>query len=118
MKMYGILNCDTVRKARKWLDEQGVAFVFHNFRKEGLEAATLQSWVDAAGWEVLLNRRGTTWRRLDAAAKAAVVDAASAQAVMLEQLSTIKRPVVEWNDGTVTVGFDAQAWQSRLAQGL
>lgn len=115
MKMYGIPNCDTVRKARKWLDEQGVAFVFHNFRKEGLDTATMQVWVDAAGWEVLLNKRGTTWRRLDDAAKAAVTDAASAQELMLEHLSLIKRPVVQWSDGSVTVGFDVQTWQNRLA---
>lgn len=114
MKMYGIPNCSTVKKARTWLDEQGVAFDFHNFKKEGLDAATLQNWTDAVGWELLLNKRGTTWRRLDDAAKAAVADAASAQAVMLENLSAIKRPVVQWDDGTVTVGFDAQQWQSRL----
>ncbi len=79
-----------------------------------MPAGRLAAWVDAAGWERVLNRKGTTWRKLDAAQQASVVDAASAQALMRDQASVIKRPVVEWDDGRITVGFDADDWQARL----
>jgi arsenate reductase len=108
--LYGIPNCDTVKKARAWLAANGVAHTFHDFRKQGVPSERLQAWVDAAGWERLLNRQGTTWRKLDAQRQSAVVDAASAQALMRTEPSTIKRPVVEWDDGRITVGFDAAAW--------
>ena len=111
--LYGIPNCDTVKKARAWLSVHGVAYAFHDFKKQGVPATELDNWLCAAGWETLLNRKGTTWRKLDEAARAAVVDAASAKALMLAQSSVIKRPVVQWADG-VTVGFDATAWQARL----
>jgi Spx/MgsR family transcriptional regulator len=108
--LYGIPNCDTVKKARAWLAQHGVAHEFHDFRKQGVPAERLRAWVDAAGWERVLNRQGTTWRRLEAARQAAVVDAETAQAVMRAEPSTIRRPVVEWDDGRITVGFDAAAW--------
>ncbi len=113
--LYGIPHCDTVKRARAWLAAHGVAYAFHDFKKAGVPADRLAAWVDAAGWERVLNRQGTTWRKLDPAAQARVVDAASAQALMREQASTIKRPVVEWDDGRVTVGFDETAWASSLA---
>jgi Spx/MgsR family transcriptional regulator len=113
--LYGIPNCDTVKKARTWLDDHQVAYQFHDFKKQGLPLDEVRHWFDAAGWEKLLNRRGPTWRKLDAAAQASVVDAASALAVMQQNTSVIKRPVVQWPDGTITVGFDAALWQSRLA---
>jgi Spx/MgsR family transcriptional regulator len=108
--LYGIPNCDTVKKARDWLAQHEVAYEFHDFKKQGVPAERLQAWVAAAGWERVLNRKGTTWRRLDAGRQAAVVDAASAEAVMRDEPSTIKRPVVEWDDGRITVGFDAGDW--------
>ena len=111
--LYGIPNCDTVKRARAWLSTHGVAHEFHDFKKAGVPADRLQAWVDAAGWERVLNRKGTTWRKLPEAQQAAVVDAASAQALMREQASVIKRPVVEWDDGAVTVGFDAEDWAAR-----
>jgi arsenate reductase len=113
MILYGIPNCDTVKKARRWLDEQGVAHRFHDFRKDGLEPDRLQSWIDALGWEKLLNKAGTTFRKLPDAAKAGL-DAASAKALMLEQPAMIRRPVVEAADG-VSVGFSADEWQARFA---
>jgi len=112
--LYGIPNCDTVKKARDWLSAHGVAYEFHDFKKAGVPADRLAAWVAAAGWEKVLNRKGTTWRKLEAGVQAAVVDAASAQAVMREQASVIKRPVVEWDDGRVTVGFDAAAWENAV----
>ena len=111
--LYGIPNCDTVKKARAWLSAQGVLYEFHDFKKQGLAPETLARWSDALGWDKLLNRKGTTWRKLDAATQAAVVDAASAQSLMLAQTSLIKRPVVDWGQST-TVGFDTAAWSTRL----
>jgi len=111
--LYGIPNCDTVKKARDWLARRGVAYEFHDFKKQGVPADRLAAWVEAAGWERVLNRKGTTWRKLDTAAQGSVVDGASAQGLMREQPSVIKRPVVEWNDGRVTVGFDEADWAAR-----
>jgi arsenate reductase len=111
--LYGIPNCDTVKRARAWLDEHGIAYRFHDFKKEGVPEAELDQWLRAPGWEALVNRRGTTWRKLDDATRAAVTDAAGAAALMQEQPSVIKRPVVEWGDGSVTVGFDAAEFASR-----
>ena len=104
--LYGITNCDTVKQARAFLDNAGVAHEFHDFKKQGVTAQHLQRWMAHVGWDRLLNRQGTTWRKLDAAAQAEVVDAASAQALMLSQPSVIKRPVVETSSGEVLVGFD------------
>jgi len=110
MIVYGIPNCDTVKRARAWLDARGSAYSFHDFKRAGVPERQLDAWLKAAGWEVLLNRKGTTWRQLDAAAQARVTDAKSARALMLQQPSVIKRPVVEWDDGRITVGFDAASW--------
>ncbi len=117
MKVYGIPNCDTVKRARTWLNEHDVAHSFHDFKKQGLPEDRLQAWLLAVGWERVLNRRGTSWRALDAATQAAVLDAESAAAVMRAQPSVIKRPVVEWPDGRVTVGFDADKWAQSLPAG-
>jgi Spx/MgsR family transcriptional regulator len=110
MKLYGIPNCDTVKRARAWLAAQGYDAVFHDFKKAGVPPDRLDAWLAAVGWERLLNRKGTSWRQLDEAERAAVVDAPSAGALMLRQPSVIKRPVVEWDDGRITVGFDAAQW--------
>ena len=112
--LYGIPNCDTVKRARDWLATRGVDHRFHDFRKQGVPADRLAAWVAAAGWERVLNRKGTTWRKLAEAQQASVVDAASAQALMREQASVIKRPVVEWDDGRITVGFDGEDWATRV----
>ncbi len=112
--LYGIPNCDTVKKARAWLTAQGAAHHFHDFKKSGVPADALATWVQAVGRDKLLNRQGTTWRKLDAATQASVVDDASAMALLQAQPSLIKRPVVCW-EGSITVGFDADAWAHRLA---
>jgi Spx/MgsR family transcriptional regulator len=112
--LYGIPNCDTVKKARAWFTDHGVAYVFHDFKKQGVPEPQIDHWLKVAGWEKLLNRQGTTWRKLDDATKAAVTDAQSARALMLAQPSVIKRPVVEWSATKMTVGFDAAAWQVGL----
>lgn len=112
--LYGIPNCDTVKKARAWLAGQDAACTFHDFRKQGVPPEALDEWIAALGWEPLLNRRGTTWRKLDPARQAAAQDAAGARALMLAEPSIIKRPVVRWAGGAITVGFDADAWLARL----
>ncbi|RZL65728.1 MAG: ArsC family reductase [Variovorax sp.] len=112
--LYGIPNCDTVKRARAWLNEQGVTYRFHDFKKEGVPEARLDAWLASPGWEALVNRRGTTWRKLDDDARAAVVDAASARAALLAHPSLIKRPVVEWRNASVTTGFDPDQWRERV----
>ncbi len=114
--LYGIPNCDTVKKARTWLDSQGLPYQFHDFKKAGVPPERLQRWIEVLGWEVVINRKGTTWRGLDDAAKAGVTDAASAHVLALANASLIKRPIVEWDNahgGGVTAGFDAAAWAGR-----
>jgi Spx/MgsR family transcriptional regulator len=112
--LFGIPNCDTVKKARTWLTDHGQDFVFHDFKKLGVPADQLPHWLAAVSWEKLVNRKGTTWRQLDAATQAAVQDDASASALMLAHPSVIKRPVVVWADGVVSVGFDAASFVARL----
>ncbi|MFY7863589.1 ArsC family reductase [Roseateles sp.] len=111
--VYGIPNCDTVKRARSWLQEQGLAFEFHDFKKAGVPADQLPLWMAALGWDKVLNRSGTTWRKLDEASKAAVVDAESAAALAQVQPSVIKRPLVQWPDGSFSVGFSVEAFEAR-----
>jgi arsenate reductase (glutaredoxin) len=108
--LYGIPNCDTVKKARAYLTEQNIAYIFHDFKKQGVPAALMDIGLASIGWEKLLNRKGTTWRKLDAAMQAAVVDAASAKALMMREPSCIKRPVIQWTATRVTVGFTPSEW--------
>ena len=103
--VYGIANCDSVKKVRVWLNAQQIAYTFHDYKKQGVDEAELQRWVVAKGWQIVLNRKGTTWRALDEAVKASVVSDASAIAVMLTNTNTIKRPVVTCGD-TIIVGVD------------
>jgi Spx/MgsR family transcriptional regulator len=113
--LYGIANCDTVKRARAWLNAHDVDAAFHDFKKAGVPPARLDAWLATVGWERLLNRKGTAWRKLDEAVRIGVVDAPSARAVMLAQPSVIKRPVVEWNADTVTVGFDPEQWAAHAS---
>ena len=108
LTIYGIPNCDSVKKARDWFDVHGITYTFHDYKKQGVPETLLRQWVKARGWEVLLNRKGTTWRELNAATKAGVGNAETAIAVMLTHPSTIKRPVVT-RDGAIVVGVDVAA---------
>lgn len=110
--LYGIPNCDTMKKARKWLDEHGVEYRFHNYKKDGVPEQALRQWVEQLGWQTLLNRRGTTWRRLDETTRSSI-DAASAIDIMLTQPSIIKRPVLADGD-SLLVGFDQSAYRKLL----
>ena len=108
--LYGIPNCDTVKKARGWLDQHDIAYRFHDFKKAGVQPALADEWLDAVSWEILVNRKGTTWRGLPDERKAVVTDAAGAKALMLESPSVIKRPVLSVN-GEIQVGFSDAAYQ-------
>ncbi len=108
MKMYGIKNCDTVKKARKWLDEANISYTFHDFKKDGLSDEQLSQWEIAVGWEALINRRGTTWRKLPEAVRDSIT-AETAHNIMLDNPSIIKRPVIGHANGT-HIGFNADEW--------
>lgn len=112
--LYGIPNCDTVKKARTWLAAQQLDFTFHDFKKQGLERATVEQWLQQLPWDVLVNKKGTTWRGLSDERKAAVVDAASALEVMLENTSVIKRPVLD-NNGQFSVAFSETQYKEIFA---
>lgn len=112
--LYGIPNCDTVKKARVWLAANGHDVAFHDFKKQGLERATVAAWLDQLDWEVLINRKGTTWRKLSDERRAAVVDKASALALMLESPSVIKRPVLQGAQ-LLNVGFSDAQYQQLFA---
>ncbi len=112
--LYGIPNCDTVKKARTWMAANGHAFDFHDFKKQGLERATVSAWLEQLDWEVLVNRKGTTWRNLPDERKAAITSGQAALDLMLEQPSVIKRPVLD-NDGTFSVGFSDSQYQALFA---
>jgi arsenate reductase (glutaredoxin) len=105
---YGIPNCDTVKKARDWLGAQGIAYAFHDYKKQGADAAKIATWVEQAGWEKVLNRAGTTFKKLPDADKEGL-DAAKAVAVMAANPSCIKRPVLE-HPGGLLVGFKPDEW--------
>ena len=109
IKLYGIPNCDTIKKARSWLDKHGVDYEFHNYKKQGVPEKELKAWVKLLGWEVLLNKRGTTWRQLDEDTKAKVNQASAIQ-IMLDNPSIIKRPVLD-ADGQLEVGFSEKNYQ-------
>ena len=110
--LYGIPNCDTVKKARQWLDGKGIAYAFHDYKKQGADPAKLGLWVQQAGWEKVLNRAGTTFKKMPAGDKEGM-NADKAVAVMAANPSCIKRPVVEYPGGLL-VGFKPDEWEAAL----
>ena len=111
--IYGIKNCDTMKKARAWLDQKGVSYAFHDYKAEGIDRAHLDRWVGCVGWETVLNRAGTTFKKLDDADKADL-DREKAIKLMLAQPSMIKRPVLE-ADGKLIVGFKPEIYNEAFA---
>jgi arsenate reductase len=111
--IYGIANCDTMKKARKWLSDNGLEVEFHDYKKLGVDEKHLDQWLGQVGWEVLLNRRGMMWRKLDDKTRDNI-DAASARKLMLEIPSIIKRPVLVQDGGEIIVGFNADDYQQQL----
>jgi len=115
LTLYGIKNCDTMKKARTWLDEHGVDYTFHDYKVSGIDRTSLARWCKAKGWETVLNRAGTTFRKLPDAARADL-NQSKAMDLMLEQPSMIKRPVLE-GDGHLLIGFRPEEYQAaRLAR--
>jgi Spx/MgsR family transcriptional regulator len=110
MTLYGIPNCDTMKKARAWLDEHGIGYDFHDYKKAGLDEATLRRWIAELGWEQLINKRGQMWRKLDPAVRDNL-DEAGAIRVMLETPSIIRRPVLD-TGAARHVGFSDTQYQS------
>ena len=113
MKLYGIPNCDTVKKARAWLEAHDVAYEFHDYKKHGVDAALLSKWMTKAGWENVVNRKGMTWRKLSDADKAKIKDDASAIEFLVAQPSAIKRPAFELK-GKLVLGFDEAEYSQLL----
>ncbi|MFT6917061.1 MAG: arsenate reductase [Motiliproteus sp.] len=110
IRLYGISNCDTIKKAKRWLDARQIEYQFHDYRKQGLERQQLETWVDELGWEALLNRRGTTWRKLPDASKD-TIDRDQAITLMLEQPAMIKRPLLDLGDSR-KLGFTDADYQT------
>jgi len=113
LHLYGIPNCDTVKKARKWLDENGLVYVFHDYKKEGADEGKVASWIGAKGVETVLNKRGTTYRKLSDEEKAGAADSHTAVTLLVQHPSMIKRPVVEHDNG-ILVGFKEDEWSASL----
>lgn len=112
--LFGIPNCNTVKKAREWLDSNDVNYMFHDFKKQEIDAETLQTWLTQQPWEKLVNRAGLTWRGLDDATKSSVNDNASAVALMQTKTSVIKRPVLVKDSNILALGFNETEYQALL----
>ncbi len=111
MKLYGIPNCGTVKKARAWLDEHGVTYEFHDFKKQGITKTLLSDWLKQVGWQRLLKKTGPTWGQLPDAIKTSIRDDASALALMLEKPNVIRRPVLERQGKVLATGFNQQEYE-------
>ncbi|WP_421795533.1 ArsC family reductase [Haliscomenobacter sp.] len=114
LTVYGISNCDTVRKALKWLDKKGLSYTFCDYKAQGLSSTQLERWMQQKAWTEILNTRSTTWRELPQALKDTVVDAQSAIKVIPENFSMIKRPLVEQDGKIILLGFDEKQWETAL----
>lgn len=114
--LYGIKNCDTVKKARRWLEDNGVEARFHDYRVDGLDDTLIQTFLDKQGWEAMLNTRGTTWRKLDESVRAACDNADAAKALMLEHPAVIKRPFLLADSGQSLLGFKPESYAQFVAE--
>lgn len=114
MKLYGIPNCNTVKKARVWLDENNISYEFHDFKKLGVSQERLDAWLDQQPWEKLVNRAGMTWRKLSDNVKESITDNISASALMMEKTSVIKRPILEKDNVILCLGFNEDTYKAIL----
>ena len=110
--LYGIPNCNTVKKAIDWLKKNGIAHQFYDYKKKGITETKLQEWVAQIGWERLVNKRGTTWKGLDETLQFTITDNQAAIGLMLEKTSVIKRPIIENGNKFVAVGFDTKDYEN------
>ncbi|MBK6258636.1 ArsC family reductase [Citrobacter youngae] len=108
--LYGIKNCDTIKKARRWLETQGIDYRFHDYRVDGLDSTLLQSFINELGWEALLNTRGTTWRKLDEATRNQITNATAAASLMIEMPAIIKRPLLCAPGKPMLLGFSESSY--------
>ena len=113
--IYGIKNCDTMKKAFAWFDAAGLACTFHDYKKSGIDAETLSRWCDCLGWEALVNKRGTTWRKLSPDQQS-ISSTADAIALMQAQPSLIRRPVIEISGGALIVGFEPERYAAAFTE--
>lgn len=114
MTVYGIPNCNTVKKARTWLTDHGFDYEFHDFKKQGISAEKLQEWCAVFGWEKVLNKKGTTWKKLSEEQQSSVKDEATAISILLHNHSAIKRPVVEKDGKAMLISFDEEQYAGLL----
>jgi arsenate reductase (glutaredoxin) len=114
LTLYGIPNCNTVKKARDWLDANSVSYIFHDFKKLGIDEVTINHWLTQYSWEKLINRAGLTWRGLDDATKSSIIDNASALTLMQAKTSAIKRPVLVKDRKILCLGFDSASYEKEL----
>lgn len=110
--IYGIKNCDTMKKAFTWLEAQHIAYQFHDYKKAALDEKTLDDWLNNLGWQTIINQKGTTWRKLDLDKN--TLDNQSIKPIILQNLSIIKRPLVVLDNNKIMLGFDAEEWQKEL----
>ncbi|PTQ89720.1 ArsC family reductase [Agitococcus lubricus] len=109
LTIYGIKNCDTMKKAFTWLDGQGIAYQFHDYKKAALDEKTLDDWLNRVGWQAIVNQKGTTWRKL--ALDKNTLDNQSIKSIILQNLSMIKRPLLVLDNNNIVLGFDVEQWQ-------
>jgi len=114
MIVYGIPNCNTVKKARTWLADNGITYEFHDFKKQGISAGKLNEWCGVFGWEKVLNKKGTTWKKITPEQQLQVTDQASAVALLAENTSAIKRPVIEKDGKAILISFDEELYNKLL----
>ena len=112
--IYGIKNCDTVKKALLWLKTNAIAYEFHDYKSKGITEHKIQTWVNQVGWEELINKKGTTWRKLDDAHKVSINNDAAAISLMLDKTSVIRRPIVEHEGKLIAIGFDEQEYSENM----
>jgi arsenate reductase len=112
MVLFGIPNCNTVKKATEWLNANDISYTFHDYKKQGIDSATLKNWSSQVGWEILVNKKGTTWRALDDATQAATTNQKKAIELMIQNPSIIKRPVIETEGKILAIGFDEEKYKA------
>jgi Spx/MgsR family transcriptional regulator len=110
MIVYGIKNCNTVKRALEWLDRHSIKYTFHDYKSKGITRGKLKEWSKQVGWESLVNKKGTTWRQLDERLQSTITNQSAAIALMMEKTSVIKRPLIEDNDKVLTLGFDEHGY--------
>jgi arsenate reductase (glutaredoxin) len=114
--VYGIANCNTVKKSIEWLNKHSILYQFHNYKKDGITATKLNAWCKQINWLELINKKGTTWKKLDASLQSSITNQKVAVQLMIEHTSVIKRPIIELNEKIIVVGFDEEEYSKAFAK--